>query len=117
MRPKAGIIACKTAASPELMRCSPQNIKPKFNAMEMLPTHASLNQSRQFFGKGRRHTITIAQRIADASRKRNPANVNGGGSRNPSLMKSQAEPQIRQSASQTIRGVFIVEECRTPIFS
>src|SRR5215475_12190748 len=83
----------------------------------MLPIHASFNQSRPVLGNGRRRAITIAQRIADARRKRIPANVNGGRSRNPSLMKSQVEPHIRQSASQTMRGVFIVEECRTPIFS
>src|SRR5215468_6154302 len=109
MRPNAGIVACNTAASPELMYCSPQNIKPKFNAIEMHPTHASFNQSRTLLGKGRRHTKTIAQRITDANRKRSPAKVNGGRSRNPILMKIQVEPQIRQRMSQTIRGMFIAQ--------
>ena len=42
-----------------------------------------------------------------ATMKRTPANVNGGTSSNPILMKSQVEPQMALSSSQTRIGLFI----------
>src|SRR5262245_50890893 len=83
----------------------------------MTPAQASFNQSLRVFGKGRRRAKTMAQRITDANRKRKPAKVNGGRSRNPSLMKNQVEPQIRQRTSHTISGMFIGKDYQTLIFS
>src|SRR5262245_31650394 len=83
----------------------------------MMPAHASFSQSLRLFGKGRRRAKTIAQRITDANRKRSPAKVIGGRSRNPSLIKIQVDPQIRQRISQTMIGVFIDERALKPISS
>src|SRR5436190_14553296 len=46
----------------------------------------------------------IAVRISEANRKRMPANVSGGRSCKPSLMKSQVDPQMPQRISQTTRA-------------
>src|ERR1043166_8307612 len=55
----------------------------------------------------------MVKRIAQAMTNLMPAKVSGGRSARPSLMKSQVEPQMPQSTSQTRRA--FISDCRFPI--